>query len=660
MAARALVASWDNSTRGLDSSTALAYIAALRLATTHLHRTSMVCLYQASDAMYDMFDKVCLLYEGHNEPPNTSEEGEPKASDIKDNERSPNQCVPLSLTPTMLSKASLCPYVISIPMQIAAVMARRMRIVKGDWFTQVLTSVYHQHSVPQDPERYWRVFLKRGYNVLAVAGIVLLALGLYTGYHDWSPSLDFIYQPYTVLFRSCDGQRVSLNGRCSTLVPSGPVGYENVALANQVCTTVGSMPGQDNIDGNRFLDLSFGYRYSHLWRVSSRDAGDVRAGGPDASKPTETFDDGRTDRIDGSFRTTLLNVLAERVDTRVVSGDQFVNGQRLPRDFQAQTGILPADGDTHVPTQTVREALRLARLRQPREVLEKEKDEYAEKYFLKMCGLEAFVDAMPQLLLFLDEPTSGLGSQSAWAIVQFLRELADNGQAILCTIHQPSAELFQIFDRILLLRKGGETVYFGDLGPNSTTLINHFGANVARQCKPDENPAEYMLEAIGAGATAPNTRDWHDIWLKSGGSQRLTESLNGIHSDGRRNPPVELILNIFGGIFIGFTFFKANNTIQGTQNKVFAIFISTILSSPACQSNARPLHQYALALLFPMYYTTVALAVASMAPSAEIAGLLFNFLFSILVRFDLVLMVWFSHFRSLAGGDGCIGCRPTP
>ena len=39
----------------------------------------------------------------------------------------------------------------------------------------------------------------------------------------------------------------------------------------------------------------------------------------------------------------------------------------------------------------------------------------------------------PKLLLFLDEPTSGLDSQSAWAIVSFLRELADRGQAILCT-----------------------------------------------------------------------------------------------------------------------------------------------------------------------------------------------------------------------------------
>ena len=95
----------------------------------------------------------------------------------------------------------------------------------------------------------------------------------------------------------------------------------------------------------------------------------------------------------------------------------------------------------------------------------------------------------PRLLIFLDEPTSGLDSQSAWAIVAFLRELADKaGQAILCTIHQPSGELFQVFDRLLLLRVGGQTVYFGDIGFNSTKMLSYFEQHGARPCHPDENP----------------------------------------------------------------------------------------------------------------------------------------------------------------------------
>ena len=69
--------------------------------------------------------------------------------------------------------------------------------------------------------------------------------------------------------------------------------------------------------------------------------------------------------------------------------------------------------------------------------------------------------ARPPLLLFVDEPTSGLDSQTSWAILDLLEKLSKNGQSVLCTIHQPSAMLFQRFDRLLLLAEGGKTVYFG-------------------------------------------------------------------------------------------------------------------------------------------------------------------------------------------------------
>ena len=58
----------------------------------------------------------------------------------------------------------------------------------------------------------------------------------------------------------------TINGTCTTLVPSGP-GYQNVTLANQVCTTIGSQPGMATVPGDAFTYLSFGYSYSNLWRV---------------------------------------------------------------------------------------------------------------------------------------------------------------------------------------------------------------------------------------------------------------------------------------------------------------------------------------------------------------------------------------------------------
>lgn len=191
--------------------------------------------------------------------------------------------------------------------------------------------------------------------------------------------------------------------------------------------------------------------------------------------------------------------------------------------------------DVHEGTATVREAMRFsAYLRQPFHISKEEKDAYVEE-MIEVLELQDLADAVvfslgvearkrltigvelasKPSLLFLDEPTSGLDGQSAWNLVRFLRKLADNGQSILCTIHQPSAMLIQTFDKLLLLERGGETVYFGDVGKDSTVLRDYFAKHGA-VCPSNVNPAEFMLDAIGAGlAPRIGDRDWKDIWLDS-------------------------------------------------------------------------------------------------------------------------------------------------
>lgn len=61
----------------------------------------------------------------------------------------------------------------------------------------------------------------------------------------------------------------TLQGTCSSLVPQGP-GYENITLANQVCTVVGSVPGEPFVQGSQFILASYGYSYSRTWVVSLR------------------------------------------------------------------------------------------------------------------------------------------------------------------------------------------------------------------------------------------------------------------------------------------------------------------------------------------------------------------------------------------------------
>lgn len=257
----------------------------------------------------------------------------------------------------------------------------------------------------------------------------------------------------------------------------------------------------------------------------------------------------------GAGKTTLLNVLAQRINMGVITGDMLVNGKPLPASFNRSCGYV-AQADNHMAELSVRESLRFAaELRQPKSVPLEEKYEYVEKV-IKLLGMQNYAEAYigktgrglnveqrkklsigvelvakPSLLLFLDEPTSGLDSQSAWSIVQFMRALADSGQSILCTIHQPSATLFEQFDRLLLLKKGGKMVYFGDIGENSSTLLSYFERQSGIKCGISENPAEYILNCIGAGATASVNTDWHELWLASPECAAARAEIEQLHRD---------------------------------------------------------------------------------------------------------------------------------
>ncbi|WOO79751.1 ABC transporter G family member 14 [Vanrija pseudolonga] len=338
----------------------------------------------------------------------------------------------------------------------------------------------------------------------------------------------------------------------------------------------------------------------------------------------------------GAGKTTLLDVLAARKSIGVIGGDILMNGR--PIDVSFARGCAYAEQlDVHEWTATVREALRFsAYLRQPQHVPKEEKDAYVED-IIELLELQDLADGMigfpgyglsvearkrvtigvelaakPDLLLFLDEPTSGLDGQSAYNIVRFLRKLTAAGQKILCTIHQPNALLFQSFDRLLLLQRGGECVYFGDIGQDSKVLIDYLERNGAKVPE-DANPAEFMLEAIGAGSRKRIGGDWHEKWKNSPEFAKVKEEITTLKTDALAKPvedngkPSEyatsfmfqlkvvlertnvalwrnadyqwtrLFAHIAIAMVVLLTFLRLDNSYLALQYRVFAVFFATIL-----------------------------------------------------------------------------------
>ena len=110
--------------------------------------------------------------------------------------------------------------------------------------------------------------------------------------------------------------------------------------------------------------------------------------------------------------------------------------------------------------------------------------------------------------LFLDEPTSGLDSRAALIVLRVIKTIARRGRAVVCTIHQPSSEIFGMFDRLLLLKSGGKEVYFGDVGAEGVAVADYFmrapiEEKFYKPQLPEEiNVASWMLDVIGAGTSA--------------------------------------------------------------------------------------------------------------------------------------------------------------
>ncbi|KAL7994956.1 putative pleiotropic drug resistance protein PDR/CDR [Plasmopara halstedii] len=235
----------------------------------------------------------------------------------------------------------------------------------------------------------------------------------------------------------------------------------------------------------------------------------------------------------GAGKTTLLDVLAGRkrgkIGSKQKKGVPSFQGRVLLNGVDAtEVAVRRCTGyceqiDVHSDGSTFREALQFsAYLRQSDKVAPGRIEEIVTEC-LELLGLSNVADQLirgstcEQLkrltlgvelvaqssVLFLDEPTSGLDASAAKSLMDGVRRVADSGRTVICTIHQPSTEVFLLFDRLLLLQRGGETVYFGELGHKGETVVNYFQQLSLPHSLPTfkcgDNPATWVLDAIGAG-----------------------------------------------------------------------------------------------------------------------------------------------------------------
>ncbi|KAF3334920.1 pleiotropic drug resistance protein 3-like isoform X2 [Carex littledalei] len=224
--------------------------------------------------------------------------------------------------------------------------------------------------------------------------------------------------------------------------------------------------------------------------------------------------------ISGAGKTTLMDVLAGRKTGGYIEGSITISGYPKKQETFARISGYCEQFDIHSPHVTVYESLVFsAWLRLSPDVDSETRKMFVEEV-MELVELHPLRDSIVGLpgvnglsteqrkrltiavelvanpsIIFMDEPTSGLDARAAAIVMRTVRNTVNTGRTVVCTIHQPSIDIFEAFDELFLLKRGGEEIYVGPLGRNSSELIEYFEAVPgAPKIKDGYNPATWMLE----------------------------------------------------------------------------------------------------------------------------------------------------------------------
>ncbi|KAL2472415.1 ABC transporter G family member 40 [Abeliophyllum distichum] len=245
--------------------------------------------------------------------------------------------------------------------------------------------------------------------------------------------------------------------------------------------------------------------------------------------------------VSGAGKTTLMDVLAGRKTGGYIEGDIKISGYPKKQETFARISGYCEQNDIHSPNVTVHESLIYsAWLRLSRDVDSATRKMFIEEVMelVELTPLRGALVGLPGVsglsteqrkrltiavelvanpsIIFMDEPTSGLDARAAAIVMRTVRNTVNTGRTVVCTIHQPSIDIFEAFDELFLMKRGGQEIYVGPLGRHSTHLVRYFeGIEGVSKIKDGYNPATWMLEVTSSAQELLLGVDFAELYKNS-------------------------------------------------------------------------------------------------------------------------------------------------
>ncbi|KAJ8568453.1 hypothetical protein K7X08_027986 [Anisodus acutangulus] len=250
--------------------------------------------------------------------------------------------------------------------------------------------------------------------------------------------------------------------------------------------------------------------------------------------------------VSGAGKTTLMDVLAGRKTGGYIEGSIKISGYPKNQTTFARVSGYCEQNDIHSPYVTVYESLLYsAWLRLPSDVKTETRKMFVEEV-MELVELKPLRNALVGLpgvgglsteqrkrlttavelvanpsIIFMDEPTSGLDARAAAIVMRTVRKTVDTGRTVICTIHQPSIDIFEAFDELLLMKRGGQVIYAGPLGVRSQTMVEYFEAiRGVPEIRESDNPATWMLDVSSSSMEAKLDVNFAEVYVNSDLYQR--------------------------------------------------------------------------------------------------------------------------------------------